>query len=93
MNTTKLTHEFFINNGYEECSYGCLHKYRKTTKNPDTCIIVEQEYVPATNILKYSISCWRSDIQTHAIIKRSSISFTDDIEELNNCLKLCNIIF
>ena len=76
MNKIKLTHEFFINNGYEECSYGGLYKYRKTTKNPDTCI-----------------SCWRSDIQTHAIIKRSSISFTDDIEELNNCLKLCNIIF
>ena len=43
-----------------------------------------------TNKQFWNIDCWRAD-ETGVIVKRSSVHYTNDVEELRKVMELCGI--
>lgn len=68
-------------------------KFIKTTKNPDTFISLEKEYLSTTsNEIAWNLHSWRSD-DSHAIIRRVNVTGLYTMEDLKTATDLCGIIF
>lgn len=87
----ELTKDWLLDNGYTLKNPDCaLPKFGKYGENGTYCIIVESEYHPQTNILGWCIHCWKEG-KYHEIARRVSLSYADTVEELEACLKLCQL--
>lgn len=87
----ELTKDYLINLGFEtnHPEY-TLNKWYKKSKNPEWRVMVEQEYLPLSNVLSYNVSCWSCD-DRGAIMKRASLSDVRTTEDLHEIINLCNI--
>lgn len=62
----------------------------KTLNGCEFHVTAKQEYIVNTNILCWNIDCWRAG-KTGAIVKRSSVHYTNDVDDLRKVMELCNI--
>lgn len=86
----ELTNEILEKNGFT-CNHPerLWRKYHLSGKNPEFKITAEQDYVPHTNVLGYSITCTRSN--DHGVVKTSKVSVISSVEDLQDCINLCDI--
>lgn len=89
----ELTKEKLIEMGFEtNHPEHTLNKWYKKSQNPEWRIMVEQDYLPLSNVLTFNVSCWSCN-DKGAIIKRSSLSDVRTTEDLEMIINLCNIKF
>lgn len=70
-----------------------LAKYFKSGNTPTQWRInVEQNYLPQSNQLMFDVFCWTTN-ESGQIIKRSSVSHINTVEDLNAIIEICNISF
>ena len=62
----------------------------KTLNGCEFHVTAKQEYIVNTNILCWSIDCWKASV-TGAIMRRSSVHYTNDVDDLRKVMELCDI--
>lgn len=69
-----------------------LKKYYKSGKinNAEYRVMVEQNYIGGSNNLSYISSCWKTN-EHGTIVKRGSLSFITDYQDLKTMCELCDI--
>ena len=63
----------------------------KTLNGCEFHVTAKQEYIINTNILCWSIDCWKASFVTGAIMRRSSVHYTNDVDDLRKVMELCDI--
>ena len=89
----EITEDFLKLNGFHTNHPERVIKKFYLSKTVDGCefhVTAKQEYIVNTNKLYWNVDCWRAD-ETGAIVKRSSVHYTNDVEELRKVMELCGI--
>ena len=89
----EITEDILKLNGFDTNHPDRVLKKFYLSKTLDGCefhVTAKQEYIINTNILCWNIDCWRAS-KTGAIVKRSSVHCTNDVDDLRKVMELCDI--
>lgn len=67
-----------------------LCRFTKSPEDNSYRIMVERIFKPLDTNLTWAIDCWNCN-EHGAIIRRTSMMYTDSVEDLENIIKLANI--
>lgn len=62
-------------------------------KSPEDCsyrIMIERIHKPLNTETTWAVDCWKCN-EHGAIVRRTNIRYTDNVEDLENIIKLANI--
>lgn len=86
-----INDEFLERNGFQ-CNHPdyVMKKWSKNGVSPEWRVSLEPVYTPMTNKLSYNVDCWRCN-DKGAIIKRGSLSYVTDYEDVVRLCDICDI--
>lgn len=91
-NNKQITVEYLKEHGFEsEYPDSALCRFEKHPNDRSYRIMVDRVYLPLSKELSWNVSCWSTDTTRNVINRRTSIMYTDSIDELEKVIKLANI--
>lgn len=87
----KITKEYLINHGFTpDRPDDILCRFVKTPEDARYRIVVEQIYKTLKAELTWEIDVWNCN-EKGAIVRRASVTYTDNISDLESVIKLAQI--